>query len=564
MAREGNQPKVCLLPTLRQPPRRQRRTDHVEPTLNDHRRNMLDLVAVAQDLAVFLEEGLVQEVMVFQPGKRPGIVYRSLAHRPVMLRRCQSILPLGPGSGKAGLDHDVAREQPTVIGRDQVAVLFFGDDIRETSPQVRPEGSGPAAIEPVQFALHRQKDAPQDKAANPIRIRLCIDKCQRGAPASTEERQLLDVERLSDPLDIRDEMPGRVRHHRRMRARPATPTLIKQDDPVVRRVEVAPHCRGRAAAGTAVQDHNRRPIRVAALLHVDLVPIANTHHPLIEWFDLRIKISACALLPCDPVHGVIIYGFAGTRYPESMMTDLNTIDPAEVAKFEAMAAEWWDPAGKFKPLHMMNPVRLDYISRQIAAEFGRDLSRPEPFAGLRLLDIGCGGGLLSEPMARLGATVVGADAAARNIPVARLHAEAQGLEIDYRHAPAEVLADTGEQFDVVLAMEIIEHVADPEGFMLTCKSLLKPGGLIVCSTLNRNAKSFLAAIVGAEWVMRWLPKGTHDWVKFITPDELNSLMSKAGLRPMDRKGFVLNPITMQWSISARDLSVNYVAAAVRS
>lgn len=245
------------------------------------------------------------------------------------------------------------------------------------------------------------------------------------------------------------------------------------------------------------------------------------------------------------------------------MTDLNTIDPTEVAKFEAMAAEWWDPTGKFKPLHAMNPVRLDYITRQISVEFGRDLASPTPFAGLRLLDIGCGGGLLSEPMARLGATVVGADAAERNIPVARLHAETQGLEIDYRHAPAEVLAAAGEQFDVVLAMEIIEHVADPQGFMSTCKSLLKPGGLIVCSTLNRNAKSFLAAIVGAEWVMRWLPKGTHDWAKFITPDELCALIGKAGLRAIDRKGFVLNPLSMQWSISTRDLSVNYVAAAVR-
>lgn len=243
------------------------------------------------------------------------------------------------------------------------------------------------------------------------------------------------------------------------------------------------------------------------------------------------------------------------------MSDLNTIDPAEVAKFEAMAAEWWDPKGKFRPLHMMNPVRLDYIANQIAAEFGRDRKQPAPFAGLRLLDIGCGGGLLSEPMARLGAEVVGADAAEGNIPVARVHAEAQGLDIDYRHAAAEDLAREGELFDVVLAMEIIEHVADPQGFLATCRALLKPGGLIVCSTLNRNPKSFMAAIVGAEWVMRWLPKGTHDWSKFITPEELYALMHKAGLNPVDRKGFVLNPLSMQWSVSARDLSVNYVAAA---
>lgn len=242
---------------------------------------------------------------------------------------------------------------------------------------------------------------------------------------------------------------------------------------------------------------------------------------------------------------------------------LNTVDPAEVAKFQAMAAEWWDPNGKFRPLHMMNPVRLDYITRQIAAEYGRDLATARPFAGLRLLDIGCGGGLLSEPMARLGAEVVGADAAEGNLPVARLHAEQSGLAIDYRHTTAEALAAAGEMFDVVLAMEIIEHVADPQGFVTTCRALLKPGGLMVASTLNRTTKSFLAAIIGAEWVMRWLPKGTHEWAKFIQPDELYQLMRTAALDPVDRKGFVFNPVSWQWSVSDRDLSVNYVAAAIR-
>ena len=242
---------------------------------------------------------------------------------------------------------------------------------------------------------------------------------------------------------------------------------------------------------------------------------------------------------------------------------LNTVDPAEVAKFEAMASEWWDVNGKFKPLHMMNPVRLDYICAQIAAEFERDLRGVRPFEGLRILDIGCGGGLLAEPMARLGGTVVGADAAARNIPVAELHAEQSGLNIDYRHTTAEALAAAGEAFDVVLAMEIVEHVADPQGFVTTCRDLLKPGGLMVMSTLNRTTKSFLAAIIGAEWVMRWLPKGTHDWSKFILPDELYALMRVAGLDPMDRKGFVFNPISWQWSQSDRDLSVNYVTAATR-
>jgi 2-polyprenyl-6-hydroxyphenyl methylase/3-demethylubiquinone-9 3-methyltransferase len=240
-----------------------------------------------------------------------------------------------------------------------------------------------------------------------------------------------------------------------------------------------------------------------------------------------------------------------------------TIDPAEVAKFEAMAAEWWDPTGKFKPLHLMNPCRLDYITTQIATEFDRDLKQPLPFTGLRLLDIGCGGGLLSEPMARLGANVVGADAAPRNIPVARLHAEQSGLEIDYRHTTAEDLAVAGERFDVVLNMEVVEHVSDPQGYLAACHDLLKPGGLMVCSTLNRNPKSFLMAIVGAEWVMRWLPKGTHDWARFITPDELYELIRKAGLDPVDRKGMIFNPLTWSWSLSDRDLSVNYVTTSLK-
>ncbi|WP_417523337.1 bifunctional 2-polyprenyl-6-hydroxyphenol methylase/3-demethylubiquinol 3-O-methyltransferase UbiG [Marinovum sp.] len=246
-----------------------------------------------------------------------------------------------------------------------------------------------------------------------------------------------------------------------------------------------------------------------------------------------------------------------------MQSAQTTVDPSEISKFEAMAAEWWDPNGKFKPLHMLNPCRLDYITSQIAGEFSRDLNAPRPFEGLRLLDIGCGGGLLCEPMARLGATVVGADAAAGNIPVARLHAEQQGLDIDYRHITAEALVDQGEAFDVVLNMEVVEHVADPLAYLTACQRLLKPGGLHICSTLNRNPKSFAMAILGAEWVMRWLPKGTHDWSKFITPDELFDLLKQAGLDPVDRKGFVFNPIAWSWSLSARDLSVNYVTASLK-
>jgi len=247
----------------------------------------------------------------------------------------------------------------------------------------------------------------------------------------------------------------------------------------------------------------------------------------------------------------------------SAMDRNNTIDPAEIAKFEAMAAEWWDKTGKFKPLHMMNPVRLGYITDQIAAHFGRDKAEKKPFKGLRLLDIGCGGGLLSEPMAALGAVVLGADAAAGNIPVARIHAEQSGLKIDYRNTMAEALVEEGEQFDIILNMEVIEHVSDPQTMLRACHALLKPGGLMICSTINRNPKSYLMAIIGAERVMRWLPVGTHEWDKFITPDELCEMIGIAGLQNTNQSGFVFNPVTWSWSISERDLSVNYVTASVK-
>jgi len=240
-----------------------------------------------------------------------------------------------------------------------------------------------------------------------------------------------------------------------------------------------------------------------------------------------------------------------------------TVDAAEIAKFEAMAAEWWDPNGKFKPLHMLNPCRLDYIIAQICAEFGRNRTDALPFSGLRILDIGCGGGLLCEPMARLGADVVGVDAAARNIPVAEAHAHQSGLTIDYRTGTAEELVAEGEAFDIVLNMEVVEHVADPLAYLTACQQLLRPSGLMVCSTINRNPKSYVFAIFGAEYVMRWLPKGTHEWSKFITPDELYGLIRDAGLTPVDKTGFVFNLVTWQWKLSDRDLSVNYVTASVK-
>ncbi|MEM1362311.1 MAG: bifunctional 2-polyprenyl-6-hydroxyphenol methylase/3-demethylubiquinol 3-O-methyltransferase UbiG [Pseudomonadota bacterium] len=245
------------------------------------------------------------------------------------------------------------------------------------------------------------------------------------------------------------------------------------------------------------------------------------------------------------------------------MTIAPSVNDAEIAKFEAMAADWWNPNGKFKPLHLMNPCRLDYITAQIAMEHDRELGDARPFEGLNLVDIGCGGGLLSEPMARLGASVTGVDASEATIPVAQIHAAQMGIDITYRETTGEVLAREGKAFDVVLAFEIIEHVASPQEFVATCASLLAPGGVLVMSTLNRTPQSFAKAIIGAEHILRWLPVGTHDWRKFVSPDELWSMFEAAQLTPVDRKGFVYSPLSGRWKLSANDLSVNYAATAVR-
>ncbi|MEM1314985.1 MAG: bifunctional 2-polyprenyl-6-hydroxyphenol methylase/3-demethylubiquinol 3-O-methyltransferase UbiG, partial [Pseudomonadota bacterium] len=204
-----------------------------------------------------------------------------------------------------------------------------------------------------------------------------------------------------------------------------------------------------------------------------------------------------------------------------------------------------------------------YITEQIGAEFGRDLRAPRPFEGLRLLDIGCGGGLLSEPMARLGAEVIGIDPAEGNLPVARLHAERTGLAIDYRAATAEALAAQGEGFDVVLAMEVIEHTPDPAAFLAAAGALLRPGGLLLASTINRNPKAWALAIFAAERVLRWLPPGTHDYAKLVTPEELRGYAEAAGLDMVDRKGFVFDPLGQSWRVHPTDLSVNYVTASVK-
>ena len=245
------------------------------------------------------------------------------------------------------------------------------------------------------------------------------------------------------------------------------------------------------------------------------------------------------------------------------MSSDNTIDNNEIKKFQAMAEEWWDPTGKFKPLHMLNPCRLQYITEQIGWHFDLNLDGVTPFRGLDILDIGCGGGLLSEPMARMGANVLGADAAERNIPIAIAHAKQSNLSIDYRHTTVESLLEESCRFDVILNMEVIEHVANPSSFLKACFELLKPNGLMVCSTINRNIKSYLNAIIGAEYVMRWLPRGTHDWSKFITPDELSKLISLAGMKVIDRKGFSFNKILWKWSISTNDLGINYVISSIK-
>ncbi len=237
-----------------------------------------------------------------------------------------------------------------------------------------------------------------------------------------------------------------------------------------------------------------------------------------------------------------------------------SLDPAEVEKFSKMAAEWWNPKGKFGVLHVFNPVRLAWIKEQVCARFARDPLERQPFRGLRFLDIGCGGGLLTEPMARLGATIVGVDPSEKNIRTASVHAAEQELEIDYRAATAEDLAAAGERFDVILNMEVIEHVADPAAFTATCAALLKPDGLMFVATLNRTFKSFSLAIIGAEYVLGWLPKGTHQWEKFITPTELKGWMKDNGLKTVDESGVTYSPFKNDWRRS-RDMDVNYMVVA---
>jgi 2-polyprenyl-6-hydroxyphenyl methylase/3-demethylubiquinone-9 3-methyltransferase len=240
-----------------------------------------------------------------------------------------------------------------------------------------------------------------------------------------------------------------------------------------------------------------------------------------------------------------------------------TVDAAELARFAALAGQWWNPRGKMAPLHKFNPIRLGYIRDIACKRFARDPKRLDCLDGLRMLDIGCGGGLLSEPLARLGADLVGADPAEANIEAARLHAADGGLAIDYRATTAEALAEAGERFDVVLAMEVVEHVADLNLFVELTGAMVKPGGLMIAATLNRTLKSFALAIVGAEYVLRWLPRGTHQWDKFVTPNELEIALARAGLRLIDETGVIYNPLADRWRLGS-DMDVNYMVTAERA
>lgn len=251
------------------------------------------------------------------------------------------------------------------------------------------------------------------------------------------------------------------------------------------------------------------------------------------------------------------------------MTDLDqaegsSVDPEEVARFSALAETWWSPTGPFAPLHKFNPVRLEFIRDRAAERFGRDPKARAPFQGLKLLDIGCGGGLLSEPMTRLGFQVTGVDASAKNIGTARAHAETQGLAVDYRCATAEaLLAEGAGPFDVVLNMEVVEHVADPGAYLRDTAGLVAPGGLMIIATLNRTLKALLLAKVGAEYVLGWLPRGTHDWNKFLKPDEIRAFLAHEPVEVQGPFGVSYSPLADRWSLSG-DTDVNYMMTATRA
>lgn len=247
---------------------------------------------------------------------------------------------------------------------------------------------------------------------------------------------------------------------------------------------------------------------------------------------------------------------------QTTLSAIQTVDPDEIDRFARIADEWWNPEGNFAPLHRFNPVRVEYLRDQMIRQFHRNVSQACPLAGLRVLDIGCGGGLIAEPLARLGAEVTAIDAGERNIAVARQHADQGGLRIDYRCTTAEALAGSGARFDIVLTLEVVEHVADRAGFMAVAASMVRPGGLLIAATLNRSVKALALAIIGAEYLLRWVPRGTHDWRKFVRPSELAAELRTAGLVVSDLAGVTYHPATGGWS-RGRDVGVNYLMTAQR-
>ncbi len=245
------------------------------------------------------------------------------------------------------------------------------------------------------------------------------------------------------------------------------------------------------------------------------------------------------------------------------MNTNSTLDQREVERFRALAAKWWDLEGEFAPLHAIGPERIKFLREALVRHFGRDTHAAQPLEGLSVADIGCGGGLVAEPLARLGAHVTGIDPAEENVAAARTHAAQSGLQIGYRAARVEELAAEGAQFDAVIALEVVEHVPDVAAFTSVCAQVLRPGGLMLLSTINRTARAFALAIVGAEYVLRWLPRGTHQWDRFVTPAELRDALERSGLRPVDTRGLTFNPLTRTWRLST-DTGVNYLMAAAKA
>lgn len=240
-----------------------------------------------------------------------------------------------------------------------------------------------------------------------------------------------------------------------------------------------------------------------------------------------------------------------------------TLDPDEIERFARLAGRWWDPDGEFRPLHKLGPARLSFIRSHLIRHFGRPERSAKPLSDLAILDVGCGGGLISEPLARLGARVTGIDPAKENIAAAIRHAEPQGLRIDYRACRIEDLVKEQAQFDAVVCLEVVEHVPDPQAFIATCAALVRPGGLFITSTINRTLRAYALAIIGAEYILRWLPVGTHQWDRFVTPEELTQYCKAAGLQQPTFEGLVYSPFSDRWSLGA-DMDVNYMAVAAKA